>query len=98
MVVELAMVAVVLVAVGAAVVASQNAQKQAASTASRQAATVATPSTVPNGNVDNAVNAVLQNTTAESANMKQDDQSTPGTDLSNRSATNMEGSYDESAF
>ena len=63
-----------------------------------QAATVATPSTVPNGSVDNAVTALIQDSGADDSSAMQEDAAVPATDESSGTAQQASGSVDENSF
>ena len=95
MVVELVLVAVVIGAVGLAFVASKHAKQTA--TANPQAAAVGTPSAVPNGSVDNAVNAFAQDAGNDSTSASADS-AVPASDTAENPNENMSGSYDETSF
>ena len=96
MVFELALVAVVIGLVGFAFVTSSHV-KQASVSNNPKAAVIATPSSVPNGNVDNAVNALSQDSVSDST-AASDDSSVPSSAATDTSSQNVGGSYDESSF
>jgi len=96
MVLELLLVAVVVLAVGAALIARNN----AASTTgpAPQAKNSSKLSTAPTGSVDNAVDAISQETAGDQTAASEEGAVVPQTDLSTGSAQNVETSYNENNF
>jgi hypothetical protein len=96
MVLELLLVAVVILAVGLALVAQSNNAKTTGP--APQAKNTAKLSTAPTGSVDNAVDAITQETAGDQTVAQEEGAMTPQTDLSTGSAQNVETSYNENNF
>jgi type II secretory pathway component PulK len=93
MLIELLLVVAVLGIAGAAYYTANNHSK-----ATPQAATLSTPSAVPNGSVDNAVTALIQDSSADDTTAVQEDANVPATDASSGTAQQASGSVDENSF
>jgi hypothetical protein len=94
MVLEIGLVAVVLVVMaGAFIVAGQHNKPVSVGEKSTQ---VTTPA--PAGNAEATSAAIASQAAEDSAAVNADDTTTPGTDLQDGSATNMETSFDENSF
>lgn len=94
MILELLLLAIVLAAMGVVV---WHAYHRSGSGTATTATPATTASTTPNGNVNNAVNALTQSATTESsAGVNENDSaSTGGADTA---AQNIGGSYNENSF
>ena len=96
MVLELLLVAVVILAVGVALVARSN--NSTSTGPAPQAKNTAKLSTAATGSVNNAVDAITQETAGDSATASEEGAQTPQTDLSTGSAQKVETSYNENNF
>ena len=98
MLLELILVAVVAVTLGLVAVKTYNARHAASegpnTTTASGPATQA--QTVANGSVDNAVNALVQNASADSSARSTED--SDASSSSSAAATNVGGSFDENSF
>jgi uncharacterized phage protein gp47/JayE len=97
MVLEVVLAAVVLVAVGYAGVQYYKNQSSAQTTGA-VGALPGKPATKPNGTVDNATTALLNDANADSTGAASEDNIVPGTDSTSNTALNIGGSYNESSF
>jgi len=96
LVLELLLVAVVILVVGVAIVARNDAATSTGATP--QSKNTAEVSTAPNGSVNNAVDAITQETAGDQTSASEEGNNIPQTDMSTGSAQNVGTSYNENNF